>query len=761
MKAQQAAAAEARNSLRSRRGDRPPAAAAAAAPAAARPAAAAAASSSSRADVEILSSRLGRADVEIVPRGPSQAGWEMHRDRFMMLSVVQLHQFCTSLRPDDREMADRVIRNGVTSMQLLTMDESAYRNFTGQLATGSLWNALMYLRGAQHLGAAELAKVHNALNCVAYAPVPRWPAAAAAPSYAQAAAAASSSSYAHIPAAAAASSSSSAAASASAPAALTSYPDPSLFVVDPEKFLCSICTGVAFEPPNLECSHLFCKRDLADWAKTAAGLHCPNCRAAFTPAQLESKNGFVMTEICNMKVKCEHHEQGCTVITEIGTGGRGILKHRSECKFMPQPCPKCRVMVGVGGQPKHEKEECAKRPEKCEQCQAMIPKDEMREHTLNRRWNGHPVWCANLQICPNMCRGENGSGTRNFKRTDAIQRVFSFVFCCCLSSSYRNLIQHFHRDLTQHMGTCNERQVICSFCPRSHPIKMKEVRSHVSGLKLDPMRYLDCAISLLRPVEEPKPKMLPQAQPPAAPAAAASAAAAVPLAGQQRTRSQSETESKSNPERTDGAAASSASRAPILPAMSAPPLSPSPSPSKKPWAEREEKARERKRQREQEQASTQQQSIWSPSKPPALPAAAAAAPATPRVIPFNVNGQTSSASAAAASSSSSAAMRVAPPSAAFDAMDIDASSDESDSLARFRESLQLGGKVDFAPRKNGFAVCVIRTAGPFICEVQDPRGEVHKCFLTELHEPDSMQPRLESTDASESSDEPSTKRQKA
>jgi hypothetical protein len=70
-----------------------------------------------------------------------------------------------------------------------------------------------------------------------------------------------------------------------------------------ERFICIICSEVAFEPPNQECGHIHC-RSCLERAMRVKKI-CPQCREPLpSRSELLQLCGYVQREILQLQVRC-------------------------------------------------------------------------------------------------------------------------------------------------------------------------------------------------------------------------------------------------------------------------------------------------------------------------------------------------------------------------------------------------------------------------------------------------------------------------
>src|SRR6185437_2130645 len=122
--------------------------------------------------------------------------------------------------------------------------------------------------------------------------------------------------------------------------------NPNLFVNknDIDRLICEICHGVARNPVNLPCSHLFCRDCLVRHRELDPNHKCAKCRILLKDVDLQHMNSFVMQQIYDLKVKCPHPE--CNWIDILGTDNRNYDNHiKQECQYEIIECRFCKEKI--------------------------------------------------------------------------------------------------------------------------------------------------------------------------------------------------------------------------------------------------------------------------------------------------------------------------------------------------------------------------------------------------------------------------------
>ena len=169
------------------------------------------------------------------------------------------------------------------------------------------------------------------------------------------------------------------------------------FVTEPLKNrFCPVCFELLIDPFLNDCGHHLCRQCrtqlLADGKK-----ECPECRE---PNVLPSArlNKFLQREINDLKVRCQHHREGCRWTGEV----RDLQSHldpvKRKCNYILLPCSfGCRKRIRSGAMREHKKSSCTKRQMSCQYCSYFSSYDIVTAKHL-------PI-CLQVPVtCPNNCK---------------------------------------------------------------------------------------------------------------------------------------------------------------------------------------------------------------------------------------------------------------------------------------------------------------------------------------------------------------------
>ena len=166
-----------------------------------------------------------------------------------------------------------------------------------------------------------------------------------------------------------------------------------------DDLLCIVCQDV---PKNPRCcrnkDHLFCHahilRHLQQNSRT-----CPVCRNPLTPETLRRPTGFLKNYLDDLKIKCDHHDRGCTDEVRL----EDLQRHVDQCGFTPVMCGNegCGMVVNKRDKEKHEKSFCQFRIAKCQGCRALeVSQDEMKVKKIPTcTLNGQFIRCIVYKNC--------------------------------------------------------------------------------------------------------------------------------------------------------------------------------------------------------------------------------------------------------------------------------------------------------------------------------------------------------------------------
>ena len=212
-----------------------------------------------------------------------------------------------------------------------------------------------------------------------------------------------------------------------------------------ERYLCSICQEILYEPVQTSCGHLFCGRCL----KRAQSKNCPSCRVEFEEEPRRDK--FNEREIRNLIVKCQNSSRGCEWEGELGN----VESHQNGvCGYQLVQCSnKCGAEIERREVEKHKKDHCELRMHQCPYCLWY-------EDTYKKVTSEHFKKCYDVPLdCPNNC---GKKGTRR-------------------------------RDMSSHLCACPEEVVPCRY--QSLGCKVRLPRKHMEDHLKDKDTHLDIAMA--------------------------------------------------------------------------------------------------------------------------------------------------------------------------------------------------------------------------------------------------------------------------
>ena len=169
------------------------------------------------------------------------------------------------------------------------------------------------------------------------------------------------------------------------------------FVTEPPKSrFCPICFELLTEPYLSDCGHHVCcqcrTRLLADRKK-----ECPECRE---PDVLPSArlNKFLQREINDLKVRCQHHREGCRWTGEVRDLQSHLDPDKRKCDYILLPCSfGCGERIRSGAMREHKKSSCTKRQMSCQYCSYCSSYDIITAKHL-------PICLLVPVTCPNNCK---------------------------------------------------------------------------------------------------------------------------------------------------------------------------------------------------------------------------------------------------------------------------------------------------------------------------------------------------------------------
>ena len=212
-----------------------------------------------------------------------------------------------------------------------------------------------------------------------------------------------------------------------------------------ERFLCSICQEILYEPVQTSCGHLFCKKCL----KRVRSKNCPSCRAEFEEEPRRDK--FNEREIRNLIVKCQNSSRGCEWEGELGN----VESHQNGvCGYQLVQCGnKCGAEMERREVEKHKKDHCELRMYECPYCKRY-------KNTYKKVTSEHFKECNWFPLdCPNNC-GKEGI---------------------------------WRGDMSSHLCACPEEVVACKY--QSLGCEVRLLRKHMDEHLRDKETHLDLAMA--------------------------------------------------------------------------------------------------------------------------------------------------------------------------------------------------------------------------------------------------------------------------
>ena len=170
------------------------------------------------------------------------------------------------------------------------------------------------------------------------------------------------------------------------------------FITEPPKSrFCPICFELLTEPYLSDCGHHVCcqcrTRLLASNKKK-----CPECRQ---PDVLSSArlNKFLQREINDLKVRCQHHREGCKWTGEMRDLQSHLDPDKRKCGYILLPCSfGCGAKIRRGVMRDHMRNYCPKRQITCQYCSSY-------SSSYDIVTTKHLQICLQAPVtCPNNCK---------------------------------------------------------------------------------------------------------------------------------------------------------------------------------------------------------------------------------------------------------------------------------------------------------------------------------------------------------------------
>ena len=172
------------------------------------------------------------------------------------------------------------------------------------------------------------------------------------------------------------------------------------FISEPPKSrFCPICFELLTEPYQIvKCGHHVCQQCHTKLI-TNGNKKCPVCREpnALSNAHLDK---FLQREINDLKVRCQHHREGCKWTGEVRDLQSHLDPDKRKCDYILLPCSfGCGKRIRSGAMREHLKRYCTKRQMSCQYCSYCSSYDIVTAKHL-------PI-CLQVPVtCPNNCKKE-------------------------------------------------------------------------------------------------------------------------------------------------------------------------------------------------------------------------------------------------------------------------------------------------------------------------------------------------------------------
>ena len=172
------------------------------------------------------------------------------------------------------------------------------------------------------------------------------------------------------------------------------------FITEPPKSrFCPICFELLTEPYQIvKCGHHVCQQCHTQLL-TNGKKECPVCREpdALSSAHLDK---FLQREINDLKVRCQHHKEGCEWTGEVRDLQSHLDPDKRKCDYILLLLPcffGCRERIRSSAMRDHMMRYCAKRPMSCQYCSYFSSCEIVTAKHL-------PI-CLQVPVtCPNNCK---------------------------------------------------------------------------------------------------------------------------------------------------------------------------------------------------------------------------------------------------------------------------------------------------------------------------------------------------------------------
>ena len=169
------------------------------------------------------------------------------------------------------------------------------------------------------------------------------------------------------------------------------------FVTDPPKSrFCPICFELLTDPYQTSCGHHVCEQCRA---RLLAGGNeeCPVCRKSEVLANARLDK-FFQREINDLRVRCQHHREGCKWTGEMRDLQSHLDLDKRKCDYILLPCSfGCGERIRTGAIRDHKERYCTKRQMSCQYCSYCSSYDIVTAK--------HFPICLQVPVtCPNNCK---------------------------------------------------------------------------------------------------------------------------------------------------------------------------------------------------------------------------------------------------------------------------------------------------------------------------------------------------------------------
>ena len=170
------------------------------------------------------------------------------------------------------------------------------------------------------------------------------------------------------------------------------------FVTEPPKSrFCPICCELLTEPYQSDCGHHVCHQCRTQLL-TSSKKGCPECRKrnVLPSARLDR---FFQREINDLKVRCQHHREGCRWTGEVRDLQSHLDPDKRKCNYILLPCSfGCGERIRSGAMREHMKSSCTKRQMSCQYCSSYCSSYDIVTAK-------HLPICLQVPVtCPNNCK---------------------------------------------------------------------------------------------------------------------------------------------------------------------------------------------------------------------------------------------------------------------------------------------------------------------------------------------------------------------